>query len=111
MIFRTLFLVLCCVMLETTEQILYRLGGRTSGRRKFWKFVSPAVAAHVTRLCLWYLLLKMLPLGLAVPLMGANYLAIALAGRFVFGERVDRRRWLGTALVLCGIILVGATLE
>jgi len=111
MILRTILLVLSCVLLETTEQILYRLGGRTTGRRKFWKFVSPAVAAHVTRLCLWYLLLKTLPLGLAVPLMGANYFAIALAGKFVFGEKVDRRRWLGTALVLGGIILVGSALD
>jgi undecaprenyl phosphate-alpha-L-ara4N flippase subunit ArnE len=111
MILRTILLVLSCVALETTEQILYRLGGRTTGRAKYWKFVSPAVAAHITRLSLWYLLLKMLPLGLAVPLMGMNYLAIALTAKFVFGERVDKRRWLGTAFVLCGILLVGAALE
>jgi drug/metabolite transporter (DMT)-like permease len=111
MIPRIVALVLGCVVLETTEQILYRLGGRAGGRRGYWGYVSPAVAAHVTRLTLWYLLLKMLPLGKAVPLMGTNYLAIALAGKFFFGERVDGRRWLGTVLVLSGIILVGAALE
>jgi undecaprenyl phosphate-alpha-L-ara4N flippase subunit ArnE len=112
MILRAMLLIAGCVTLETTEQILYRLAGRTEGeRRKYWSFVSPAIVAHVTRLALWFLLLSTLPLGIAIPLLGINYLAIAVAGRLVFGERVNRRRWLGTALVVAGFALVATSLQ
>jgi drug/metabolite transporter (DMT)-like permease len=111
MILRTIALVFGCVLLETSEQTLYRLGGRASGRSGYWGYVAPAIGGHVARMALWYLVLKTLPLGEAVPLLGVNYVTIALVGRFVFGERVDGRRWLGTALVAAGIVLVGAALE
>src|ERR1700722_19494129 len=91
-IYRAIFLVAGCLILETTEQILYRLAGR--GRKelggKYWGYVSP---------------------GVAIPLLGLNYVAIALAGRFLFGEQVDARRWLGTAMVVAGFVLVAGTLQ
>jgi drug/metabolite transporter (DMT)-like permease len=99
------------VVLETFEQIFYRLAGRVENNRtQYWKHVAPAVAAHIVRLACWYLLLSSVKLGVAIPLLGVNYLAIALTGRLVFGERVDARRWLGTALVVAGFTLVAGSL-
>lgn len=111
MILRTLALIGGCIVLETTEQVLYRLAGRSDGRWHYWELISPAVIVHFTRLALWYLLLKTLPLGVAVPLLGANYIMIALAGWLIFGEKVNARRWLGTALVVAGFVLVAGRLE
>jgi drug/metabolite transporter (DMT)-like permease len=111
MILRVILLVVGCMVLETTEQVLYRLAGRAGMGRKYFTLVGPAILAHLTRLALWYLLLAMLPLGIAIPLLGANYVAIALTGKWVFGERVDARRWLGTALVAAGFLLVAGTLQ
>ena len=98
-------LVAGCIFLETTEQICYRLAGKN--RARYVTFVAPGIAAHITRLALWYLLLKTQLLGVALPLMGANYIMVALAGRILFHERVDARRWIGTALIVAGCALVG----
>jgi len=109
---RIVLLVAGCVSLETCEQILYRFAGRIGGRgRKYWTRIAPAIAAHIARLCLWYLLLSALPLGEAVPLLGINFLMVALAGRLIFRERIDARRWLGTALVIAGFVMVAARLD
>ena len=116
MIARVLPLVAGCVLLETAEQTLYRLAGQAKRGQPwhspgYWARVGPAVLIHLTRLGLWYLLLKSIALGLAMPLLGINFLMIALVGRFFFGERVDRRRWLGTVLVMAGFILVAGRLQ
>jgi multidrug transporter EmrE-like cation transporter len=110
-ILRVFLLIAACVILETFEQIFYRLAGRVENNRaQYWKHVAPAVAVHFTRLAFWYVLLGTVKLGVAIPLLGVNYIAIALTGRLVFGERVDARRWLGTALVVAGFTLVAGSL-
>ncbi len=48
------------------------------------------------------------PLGIALPLLGANYVAIALGGRLIFHEQIDRRRIIGIALVIIGFVIVSA---
>ncbi len=104
----TFLLVIGCIAGETAEQVLYRLGGRRKGAQ-YAVCVVPAIAIHVCRMALWYLLLRFLPLGVALPLMGSSYIAVALVGRLMFNEPVDRKRWLGTCLVVAGVVLVAAS--
>jgi drug/metabolite transporter (DMT)-like permease len=105
-------LVAGCLLLETLEQSLYRLAGRTDNdRRRYLGTVVPAILTHLVRLTLWYLVLRWVRLGVAVPLMGATYLTIALVGKIFFHERVDRRRWLGTGLIMAGFVLVASHVE
>ena len=47
------------------------------------------------------------PLGVLLPLMGANFVTVAIAGRVLFGEQITRRRAVGIALVAIGFVLVG----
>jgi multidrug transporter EmrE-like cation transporter len=101
-----LLLVSCCIAIETTEQSLYRMAGRN--RHQFLYRVAPAIVLHMVGLLLWYWLLKYMPLGQALPLMGANFVAIALVGRFIFCEEINWPRWAGIALILCGFVLVAA---
>jgi drug/metabolite transporter (DMT)-like permease len=101
-----------CIVLETAEQSFYRLAGRAGGNRgRYVGSVVPAVVTHVVRLLIWYLVLRQVELAVAVPLMGATYITIALVGRVFFHERVDRRRWLGTALIAAGFVLVACHVE
>jgi multidrug transporter EmrE-like cation transporter len=99
-------LFVLCVLIETVEQLLFRTAGRRPER--YFACVIPAVVLHVTGLGCWLLLLKHIPLGVALPLMGVNYVSIALAGRYLFGEPVDARRWTGIALILSGFVLVAS---
>jgi hypothetical protein len=48
------------------------------------------------------------PLSLAFPLASLSYCGVLLASRFVLGEAVSRRRWLGVGLITAGVAIVCA---
>ncbi|MBV8780114.1 MAG: EamA family transporter [Phycisphaerae bacterium] len=104
----TILMFSLCVVSETCEQLCYRAGsgGCSAGMRN--AFIGGGVALHLMRLAIWIALLRTFPLGIALPLTGLNFVTIALASWLIFGERVDRRRWMGIALVLGGFVLVAA---
>jgi multidrug transporter EmrE-like cation transporter len=80
------------------------LAGRN--RQKFFVHVLPAIGLHMCGLACWFLLLKRLPLSQALPLLGANFVTIALVGRIIFSEAIDAGRWVGIAFIVTGFILV-----
>ena len=102
--FTSLLLIAVCVLSETSAQLCYRMAGKHHDR--YFKFVVPGVLIQFIEFAAWFLVLKSLRLGIALPLMGANYVTIALASRFLFGETVNARRWTGIAFILSGFILV-----
>lgn len=61
-------------------------------------------AAAVT----WMIALAGVDLSVAYPSMSIIYVATALAGRYVFQERISPRRWTGIALVVVGIAVMYA---
>ena len=102
-------MVAACIVLETAEQSFFRVAGRAMGnQRRYAASVAPAIVAHVTRLLVWYVVLRELELAVAVPLMGATYLTVAVAGRIFFHEGVDGRRWVGTGLIVAGFVMVAS---
>jgi undecaprenyl phosphate-alpha-L-ara4N flippase subunit ArnE len=40
-------------------------------------------------------------------MLGLNVVLITLASRFVFKESIDAVHWLGVALILAGVVLLG----
>lgn len=75
--------------------------------------LSPFVATGVAMLIL-AMLLRMAVLGLAdlsfvLPLTAIGYVFAALLGRFILHEQVSPQRWLGTALIFIGVVVVGST--
>jgi drug/metabolite transporter (DMT)-like permease len=51
-------------------------------------------------------LLTQADLSFAVPATAATFVLETVIARFVLRERVDIRRWLGAALVACGVALL-----
>ena len=94
------------ILFETGEQLCWKLKGRASGRG--WNWIASGVVFHFAHLAAWFYLLKLVPLSIALPLTGIDYVIVALASSWLFGETLDRRRWLGTWLIVLGMILVGA---
>jgi multidrug transporter EmrE-like cation transporter len=72
---------------------------------------SPAILVGI--LCFlsstasWLLVLAQLELSLAYPLGGLSHVLIILTSWLLLGESVRLQRWLGVALVMFGVILVG----
>jgi undecaprenyl phosphate-alpha-L-ara4N flippase subunit ArnE len=58
-------------------------------------------------LLVWLLVLQRLEVGIAYPMLSLNFVLITLVARFVFHETIDRRHWLGVALVIGGVVLLG----
>ena len=75
---------------------------------------SPWVMLGTSLLILW-LLSRMTLLGWAdlshvLPVTSIGYVLTAILGRYFFDEQVSWQRWLGTLLIVAGMILVGLTL-
>ncbi|MNI29618.1 putative 4-amino-4-deoxy-L-arabinose-phosphoundecaprenol flippase subunit ArnE [compost metagenome] len=66
-----------------------------------------ALCAMGAGLLLWLLVLQRLEVGIAYPMLSLNFVLVTLLARFVFDERIDRRHWLGVALVIAGVTLLG----
>ncbi len=103
----TVLAYLLCVALETGEQLAYRCGApRQPFARRRWSWIGFGVSLHVAGLTAWLWLLSVLPLGVALPMMGVNYAVIALAGRTFFSERLDTRHWCAIGSIVLGVGLV-----
>ncbi|AZD29714.1 4-amino-4-deoxy-L-arabinose-phosphoundecaprenol flippase subunit ArnE [Pseudomonas chlororaphis] len=65
-----------------------------------------ALASLGLGLLVWLLVLQRVEVGIAYPMLSLNFVLITLVARFVFHEAIDRRHWLGVALVLAGVLLL-----
>jgi len=100
--------VFMCILLETTEQTCYTLSGKT---RQTWQWLSAGIGIHVFAMICWFWLLTLLPLGIAVPLMGTSFAAVALVSKKLFHEKVDKRRWVGIFCIMAGLALVAGAID
>lgn len=46
-------------------------------------------------------------MGIAYPMLSLNFVLVTLMAHFVFHEHIDGRHWLGVALVIGGVVLLG----
>ncbi len=65
------------------------------------------IASYVFEFLVWIAFLSLVPLSEGVLLGSINIVAIMLAGRFLFGERLTRLRVAGIGLVTLGVAIVG----
>lgn len=83
------------------------------GQHRTWvrKLRSPwlwlALTALGSGLLVWLLVLQRMEVGTAYPMLSLNFVLITLIARFAFHEPVDRRHWLGVAMVIAGVALLG----
>ncbi len=72
---------------------------------------NPWVMLGITLLIVWLLsrmaLLSWADLSYVLPVTSLGYVASALIGYFFLSEQVTPTRWMGTALIVAGTILVG----
>ncbi|MGV8917536.1 MAG: 4-amino-4-deoxy-L-arabinose-phosphoundecaprenol flippase subunit ArnE [Pseudomonas sp.] len=66
-----------------------------------------ALASLGFGLLLWLLVLQRLEVGIAYPMLSLNFVLITLVAHYLFKESIDRRHWMGVALVIAGVVLLG----
>ena len=73
--------------------------------RQPWLWIG--VACYVAEFVCWLAFLSLVPLSDGVLLGSINIVAIMVAGRFLFGEKLTRLRVTGILLVTLGVAIVG----
>lgn len=70
-----------------------------------WLWIG--ISCYVIEFLVWIAFLSLLPLSEGVLLGSINIVAIMVAGRFLFGEKLTRMRVAGILLVTLGVAIVG----
>jgi len=75
--------------------------------------LNPWVLLGTALLILWLLsrmtLLSWADLSYVLPVTSIGYVLTAILGKYFFAEQITWQRWLGTAAIMAGTILVGLT--
>lgn len=64
------------------------------------------IASYAISVMTWLLVLKRTTLAVATPFVAMVYILVPLASRFVFGDTITGRMWIGMLLVVVGVSLV-----
>ena len=65
------------------------------------------VSCFVFEFLVWLALLSLIPLSMAVLIGSINTVAVVVAGRLLFHERLDRMRVAGIWLIAAGVFMAG----
>lgn len=111
-----IFVWLLNVAVDTVGHMAFKSAALTEHETEFgrWKEMFSnaqiwiGIVCFTLEFCLWLVLLSVLPLSLGVLLGAINMVAIVLAGRLIFKERLDPMRVAGLAFITFGVALVGA---
>ena len=86
------------------------------GKALHWreKILDPwliaAIACLGLGMLLWLNVLRLVPLNIAYPMLSLNFVFVALASHYWFGERTNVHGWIGIMLIMMGVVLLGAGL-
>ncbi|MEO8419039.1 MAG: EamA family transporter [Methylophilaceae bacterium] len=69
--------------------------------------IALGVLLYIAEYLVWLAFLSTTLLSIAFPLSSLNVILILVASAIFLGEKVGMRRWLGAALIIGGIFLVG----
>ena len=97
-------LLLLTIIIETAQQVFFKMAGRNQD--SYIIYSGLGILMYLIFFFIWLRILKDLPLGFALPIMGLNYVAVAIAGRIFFKENLSIRRCGGIALIFTGFIFV-----
>ena len=113
-----LVVLLSSIALAVAGQVLFKTGMNRVGRighgaRPLWRAglvpVFCGFVAYGASMVLWLFALSRVELSFAFPFVSLSYVGIILVARFALGERIDRRRVLGSILIVTGVIVVSLT--
>lgn len=116
-------LILLGVMLNAMAQLTLKQGMRSIGHFSFNlesllrmattiglnPFVLTGLCCYVISVVIWLLVLSRVEVSYAYPLLSLGYIVTALAGWLIFDESMNLLRWLGIAVICCGVWLITQT--
>jgi drug/metabolite transporter (DMT)-like permease len=102
------FTVIANLLLKTGAVLGRESGGAWWEQILNWRIASGFASFAVAALC-YTIVLRTVPLNVAQSFTAAQFIAIILASSLVLAEPITAMRWVGMALIACGILVVGAS--
>lgn len=110
------------VLLNAAAQLMLKSGASSvgpisldAGASSLWRVglqlsVHPGIlgglACYVVSVVAWIVALSRVDVSVAYPMLSIGYVVNALLAWWLFGEAVSLQRWLGIAVIICGVVLV-----
>jgi drug/metabolite transporter (DMT)-like permease len=113
----TLALWIANVLLDTGGQLAFKAAAgddRAGDGLARWRYmlarpwIWAGIGCYIVEFVVWIAFLSLVPLSEGVLLGSINIVAIMIAGRFLFRERLSPLRVTGILLVAAGVAIVGA---
>lgn len=115
-----LIMILACVLIGTTGQLLLKFGMDHVGEFAFSlqnigpialkiitsPFVILGTCCYALSLIVWLLVLSRAEVGYAYPLLSVGYVITAIAGYYLFGDALTLIRIFGIALIILGVVFI-----
>lgn len=121
---RSMLLILTSVSLGVAGQLVLKMGIIRAGNleaalaQSAWRFAAAILGSPLIVLGLafygissvfWLLVLSRVELSLAYPMLALGYVGILIVSAVFLHEEVTTLRWLGTALIVIGVVLNATT--
>ncbi|HET7932140.1 MAG TPA: SMR family transporter [Rhodanobacteraceae bacterium] len=111
-----LLLLFGSVTCDVAGQVCFKLGvGHSADESRALSLIhkvlhSPwialGVAVYALEFVLWFAALSRTRLSVAFPFTALGYAGVVLASRYILGERISTRRWIGVGTIVVGVALV-----
>lgn len=109
------FFWLLNIVLDTAGHVAFKFAAVTGNGPELqrWKNMLSSSALWIGIVCFsiefvaWFALISLVPLSLAILIGSINIVAVMLAGRLLFNERLDHLRITGMFLIAIGVALAG----
>ena len=103
------------ILLDTVGHLAFKSAAveqHAIGIQRWKRMLSSAplwigIACFGIEFGVWFALLSLIPLSLAMLIGSINIVVVMLAGRLLFQERLDRMRVAGMSLITLGVALAG----
>lgn len=113
----TITLWIATVVVDTAGHLIFKkasINPHESHTFDYWRHMFTGtwlwlgIGCYVLEFLLWLAFLSMVPLSQGVLLGSINIVAISLAGRLFFAEKMSPLRVIGISLIALGVAIVGA---
>lgn len=113
----TLLLLLCVNLLTCAGQLLQKQAvvswhgqSLTLAKKLRSPWLLASVGALVFGMLIWLRVLQQMPISVAYPMLSLNFVLVTLASSYWFKEATDHYHWIGIALIISGITLLGGVI-
>ena len=122
---KSMVLILVAVLLGVVGQLLLKMGITQVGTLAFGSDLAGLIqlglrvfgnlkvlggfAAYGLSSLFWIVVLSKVDLSLAYPMLALNYVLVPLTAWIFLGEQVPTLRWLGSGVVIIGVVIISRT--